>query len=138
MKLSFLLLTLAAAVARVVHGQGCTVIAIVMDESGSMAGEQEFLRNDAMPQVIQDLRLKLKGDIFVCSYGFPANSDTIPSGRYIGCSAGFDIADYDFVTSGGGIEDGWAAIKAADKHFSNVTEIDGIRLDACDTVRSTF
>lgn len=122
--LALMLLTTA----RLVKAQSCTFIAIVMDESGSMSGEQEFLRDAAMPQVIDDLRIRLNQLVFVCSYGYPAGSTY--SGRVVGCSAGFDVADYAYLT-GGGTEDGWSAIKAADAHAKNLTEIDGIQLSSC-------
>ena len=48
----------------------CTFIQLVVDESGSMEDEQEFLRDDAMPQVVEDLRLKYEQTVFVCSWGF--------------------------------------------------------------------
>lgn len=114
------------------QSSSCTFIAIVMDESASMSGEQVFLRNDAMPGVIEDIRIRLQKQVFVCSYGYPA-SGSFP-GRVVGCSAGFDVDDYAFVTSGGGTEDGWAAIENADAHAKNLTEIDGIQLSSCSSV----
>ena len=48
----------------------CTFIQLVIDESGSMEDEQEFIRDDAMPQVVKDLRLKYEQTVFVCSWGF--------------------------------------------------------------------
>ena len=49
---------------------GCTFIQIVMDESGSMEKEQDFLKDVAMPQVIEDLRIEFAQTVFVCSWGF--------------------------------------------------------------------
>lgn len=115
----------------------CTLIAIVMDESGSMAGEQEFLRNDAMPKVISDLKLRLEKEVFVCTYGYGGYMSGYDP-HFKGCSEGFDVSDYDFVANGS-VEDGWKAIKFANEHVNNQTEIDEIVLaDACTTVRIAF
>ena len=48
----------------------CVLIQLVIDESGSMEKEQEFLKLNAMPQVIDDLRIKYGQDVYVCSWGF--------------------------------------------------------------------
>ena len=110
----------------------CTMIAIVMDESTSMSGEQVFLRDEAMPRVINDLKLRLEKEVFVCTYGYGGPNGGEPCAK--GCSEGFDVGDYDFVANGG-TEDGWNAIKFANAHVNNQTTIDGLVLaDTCTTV----
>jgi hypothetical protein len=57
--------------------------------------------------------------------------NSIPlSGRYLGCSKGFDVNDYGFKTNGG-TEDGYAAIKAAIEKVNTVANIDGDNLADC-------
>lgn len=133
----FFLLALLA-MAHSVRSEKCSFIAILMDESGSMGGEQVFLRESAMPEVIEDLRLRLERRVFVCSYGFPGSAAS-EAARVIGCSSGYDLADYAFRTTADGTrEDGWAAIQFADQHSRDQTAIDGVTIAECESVSTVY
>jgi len=62
--------TLLATLVPQVQSNSCTFIQIVMDESGSMTKEQEFLADKAMPEIIKDLEVNFGQTVFVCSWGY--------------------------------------------------------------------
>lgn len=92
----------------------CAVISVVMDESGSMAGEQDFMKNTAVPGIIKELEGKGFATYF-CSYGYGAtvyhNNAEVSGGdaHFHGCSVGADSAIMDYVASGS-FEDAFEAI----------------------------
>jgi len=111
----------------------CSLISLVVDESRSMSGEQAFLRDEAMPNVVDQLQLNLERKVFVCSYGF-GSSTAAGNPELEGCSDGFDLSDYQY-TASGSREDGWEAIQFAHDHWETVSSVDGINVAAeCDSV----
>lgn len=121
----------AFSLLEVVNAQGCTLMAIVMDESGSMDTEQAFLREGAMEDVVNDLELELEETVYICTFGF------LGSAVIKGCSKGFDTNDFTFDSSGG-TEDGWNAIDFANTYVNDqATIIDGDTLSSsCPNVSS--
>jgi hypothetical protein len=101
----------------------CALISIVMDESGTMSLEQEFMFTRAMPDIVD--RLKLTFDhIFVCSHGFGATSGHGIAGHFHGCNDGKNWddppndTDLSIMTSWanlGSIEDSFLAMDQAIK-----------------------
>ena len=69
----------------------CALVNIVMDESGSMSTEQNFLRQTAIPKIVEALHTPTYGytDVFVCSNGFGGYLGTdFFDYRYLGCTKG--------------------------------------------------
>lgn len=101
----------------------CALISIVMDESGTMTLEQQFMYNRAMPDIVD--RLKLTFDhIFICSHGFGATTGHGTPGHFHGCNDGTkwsdppSISDLSIMTSWanlGSVEDSFLAIDQAIK-----------------------
>ena len=55
--------------------QTCSLISVVMDESGSMAIEQDFMQNTAIPSMVQQLKNEAGVDnVFVCIHGFGSHA----------------------------------------------------------------
>ena len=112
----------------------CALINVMMDESGSMGGDQAFLKNVAIPRIGAELQGPSHNydHVFLCSGGFGAAYATNPQDyRHHGCTlvdASGNVVN-PAVTSwvaSGSREDGWYAIKAA---ILNVTaSIEGIDL----------
>lgn len=113
----------------------CALITTVMDESGSMADEQAFLRVTALPNMTQELySAKYDYDyVFLCSNGFGrAYHVDVNYYRHIGCSY-YNKATNTLVTprivewhDQGKREDGYSAIQ---KSILNVSyAIEGIPL----------
>ena len=49
----------------------CVLTLLVIDESGSMEKEQDFLRDEAMKEVVADLVGIIAGtNVYICSWGF--------------------------------------------------------------------
>ncbi|KAL3927275.1 MAG: hypothetical protein SGBAC_013149 [Bacillariaceae sp.] len=99
----------------------CALINVVMDESGSMGGDQAFLRGVALPQMATELQSAAYNytDVFVCSGGFglgSAGSSNPQYYRHMGCTS-YDssgaIADSSVTAwiASGAVEDGWAAME---------------------------
>eukprot|EP00980_Cylindrotheca_fusiformis_P016296 scaffold4841_cov132-Cylindrotheca_fusiformis.AAC.9 len=72
----------------------CSLISIVMDESGSMKGEQAFLNEIALPEIILRLQQNQQQQqqvdhIFVCSHGFGSEEHEPfqEAGHFHGCTA---------------------------------------------------
>lgn len=126
-----LLIALTLFSGRVNAQQDCSFLAVVVDESGSMENEQAFIRNTAMEPLITALELELEQQVIVCSYGFSARGNL--GATNIGCSVGFDVNDYSFITAGG-TEDGFRAIHEAAVHAKALTEVDGFSLTSCPSV----
>lgn len=82
----------------------CVVISVVMDESGSMEGEQTFMKETAVPAIMDSLQ----GDgfeTFLCSYGYGsyiahAGLEQTGDAHFHGCSSGFDAGIMDYVAAG--------------------------------------
>jgi len=102
----------------------CALINVIMDESGSMDGDQEFMRVTALPRMARALYTPTYGynDVFLCSSGFGHGSDKGNAGldnvrwRSHGCTAYnvHGVAADSSVTawqSSGQVEDGWAAMQ---------------------------
>ncbi|KAL3935362.1 MAG: hypothetical protein SGBAC_009106 [Bacillariaceae sp.] len=99
-------------------GSANALINVIMDESGSMSGDQYFMKNIAQPKMARELYSSTYNytDVFFCSSGFGYSSDNAQHYRHLGCttynSAGV-IADPNAAgwTARGGIEDGWYAMQ---------------------------
>ena len=113
----------------------CALINVAMDESGSMGGDQTFLKNVALPQMASELKSTAYNytDVFVCSGGFAAFiSPALPARyRHLGCTS-YDsngvIANPAVVNwvAQGAEEDGWAGMEFAMRDVT--ASIDGIDL----------
>ncbi|CAJ1948917.1 unnamed protein product [Cylindrotheca closterium] len=97
----------------------CALINVIMDESGSMGGDQTFLKNVALPKMATELHSSNHNysDVFVCSSGFGySRTNNAQAYRHLGCttynSAGV-IANSTALAwyANGAIEDGWYAMK---------------------------
>jgi len=119
----------------------CALINVIMDESGSMFGDQNFMKNKVLPKLGTTLHSADYGydEVFFCSAGFGYSK--IPNYahyRHLGCTT---------LSAAGGIgsplvsawlaygysEDGWYAMKQGmeDVH----AEIDGVNLlNECATI----
>ncbi|CAJ1968716.1 unnamed protein product [Cylindrotheca closterium] len=63
----------------------CALLSLVVDESGSMMFEQDFLANQVMPMLVSDYRVKNYDRIFVCSHGFGAAQNKETGFAFHGC-----------------------------------------------------
>ena len=120
----------------------CALINVVMDESGSMETEQDFLQATAFPNMTRELYSNKYGYdyVFLCSHGFGRRFHVDNAlYRYLGCSL-FDPTTFQLMDpliddwyAVGKREDGWSAIH---KGIKNVTAvIDGIDLvQTCKTM----
>jgi len=111
----------------------CGMINVLMDESGSMVNEQQFMRERAITKIVQLLEspsTKLQ-KVFVCSNGFGNDPAVIPNTdsdgyRHLGCSLGYDasILNWSFDNSGRD-EDGYSGtIKSIDRVPANIEGVD--------------
>jgi len=119
----------------------CSLISIVMDESGSMAGEQAFMKNIAIPKILIQLKHADVDNVFVCSHGFgSAKHDPwgLDRGHFHGCTEGtaqgvVDPSIMDSWVTDGRYEDGWQAIHYAIRDLPS--EINGkILSQTCKTM----
>ena len=112
----------------------CAIVNVAMDESGSMTTEQNFMKDDAIPGMVE----KLYGPgfnydhVFVCSNGFGYHGATGPDFyRHLGCTIGIPdgtLADPTITNwvSNGSWEEGYNAMIYS---IANVPEtIAGINL----------
>jgi hypothetical protein len=92
----------------------CAVISLVMDESGSMSGEQGFMKDKAIPGIISELETQGFATYF-CAYGYGSTVYHAGGGlqngdaHFHGCAVGLDKTIMDYVVSGG-FEDTFEAI----------------------------
>jgi hypothetical protein len=102
-----------------------------MDESGSMGGDQTFIRNTALPRMAMHLHNATTygyTKVFICSTGFTNYGGRSGAHtRSLGCStydAQGDIADDSAVSYRltGGFEDGWHGIQTAIDTVPSVIE----------------
>lgn len=63
----------------------CALLSLVVDESGSMMYEHDFLANKTMPMLVSDYKDKNYDRIFVCSHGFGAARDRETGFAFHGC-----------------------------------------------------
>jgi len=102
----------------------CALINVVMDESGSMYGDQEFMKNTALPRMSTELHSASYGydHVLLCSTGFTNSASTRYStttyARDLGCTvieADGTIKDANVVdwNQRGHFEDGWHAMMTA-------------------------
>jgi hypothetical protein len=119
----------------------CSLISIVMDESGSMTGEQDFMKNIAVPTIIRRLKDVGVDNVFVCSHGFGSEEHDpwgLDAGHFHGCSEGtadgaLNSIIMDTWVSQGRHEDGWQAIHFAARDIPMT--INGNNLvDTCKTL----
>jgi len=113
----------------------CALINVVMDESGSMDGDQLFMKNVALPRMGEDLlgATYSYDHVFLCSTGFrnyidfySANMDTTYT-RNLGCTVITElgtIQDQSTVAwnTAGSFEDGWHAMMTAMEEVPAVIE----------------
>ncbi|KAL3935877.1 MAG: hypothetical protein SGBAC_008686, partial [Bacillariaceae sp.] len=113
----------------------CALINVLMDESGSMTGDQNFMKSVVLPKLGTTLQGATYNydKVFLCSGGFGYGSNYAAGTyyRHLGCtsiSPTGDIGDSNVVSwvSSGATEDGWNAMKKGmeDVHAS----IDGTDL----------
>ncbi|KAL3935537.1 MAG: hypothetical protein SGBAC_008965 [Bacillariaceae sp.] len=99
----------------------CALINVIMDESGSMWGDQAFMRNVVLPKLGTTLHSTAYGydEVFFCSAGFGHNSPHYANSAYYGhqgctkLSASGGVGDPAVSTwqSSGATEDGWFAMQ---------------------------
>ncbi|CAJ1948991.1 unnamed protein product [Cylindrotheca closterium] len=99
----------------------CALINVIMDESGSMTGDQNFMKTRVLPKLGQTLHSATYGydDVFLCSAGFgygTAHYANNANYYHMGCTkitAAGDIINMNVVDwlSYGSTEDGWLAMK---------------------------
>lgn len=112
----------------------CVLINTVMDESGSMETEQQFLSETALPQMASELYSDRYGYdyVFQCSHGFGRRFHTDGNiYRYIGCSLWNNVTNQlsdpaiDDWYAVGKREDGYVAIQRSIYNVSaTITNID--------------
>ena len=116
----------------------CALINVVMDESGSMTTEQNFMRTTALPEIVRALYTPTYGysDVFVCSNGFGAylNTDDFDY-RHIGCAKGatngaVDSSLTDWQTYGHW-EDGYYAMSKSMENLPKVIDIQMLTTQMC-------
>ncbi|KAL3928460.1 MAG: hypothetical protein SGBAC_012644, partial [Bacillariaceae sp.] len=100
----------------------CALINVVMDESGSMGGDQTFMANTALPTMARELySAEYSYDtVFVCSTGFTDYYGTANNyqPRSLGCTTMTSAGGYtdsnvvNWILTGG-FEDGWHALDYA-------------------------
>lgn len=69
--------------------QNCSLLSLVVDESGSMMYEHDFLQNSAVPMLVSELKAKNYDHIFICSHGFGSARDSREDGdgfAFHGCT----------------------------------------------------
>ena len=106
----------------------CALINIVMDESGSMATEQDFLKETALPQIVESLYTTHEYDhVFLSSNGYGSSYQVDTDRmwyRHIGASRFYDgtnattpytLEDPSILNwlNGGTREDGYHAMRSA-------------------------
>lgn len=121
--------------------QSCSLISVVMDESGSMATEQDFMKNTAIPSIVTQLKDAGVDNVFVCIHGFGSSSHDpfgLDRGHLHGCTEGtlqgvVDSSLMDDWVTDGKYEDGWQAIHYAVRDLPS--EINGKKLaQTCKTM----
>lgn len=113
-----------------------------MDESGSMAIEQDFMQNTAIPSLLQQLKAAGVDNVFVCIHGFGSHAHDpfgLDRGHFHGCTEGnsqgvvVDSSLMDSWVTEGKFEDGWQAIHNAIRDLPS--EINGKNLSqTCKTL----
>ncbi|CAJ1952192.1 unnamed protein product [Cylindrotheca closterium] len=112
-----------------------------MDESGSMATEQDFMKNTAIPSIITQLKDAGVDNVFVCVHGFGSSEHDpfgLDRGHLHGCTEGtaqgvVDSSLMDSWVTEGKYEDGWQAIHYAIRDLPS--EINGKNLvQTCKTM----
>jgi len=101
--------------------ESCSLISVVMDESGSMAIEQDFMKDTAIPSIINQLKVAGVDNVFVCIHGFGSSAHDpfgLDRGHFHGCTEGTlqGVVDSSLMESWvteGKYEDGWQAIHYA-------------------------
>lgn len=99
----------------------CSLISIVMDESTSMDGEQDFMKHIAVPEILHRLKDAGVDNVFICSHGFGSQQHDPwgqNAGHFHGCSEGaadgiVSSSIMETWVSQGRHEDGWQAIHFA-------------------------
>lgn len=121
--------------------ESCSLISVVMDESGSMATEQDFMKNTAIPSIVTQLKDAGVDNVFVCIHGFGSSSHDpfgLDRGHLHGCTEGtvqgvVDSSLMDDWVTDGKYEDGWQAIHHAVRDLPS--EINGKNLaQTCKTM----
>eukprot|EP00980_Cylindrotheca_fusiformis_P000638 scaffold158_cov105-Cylindrotheca_fusiformis.AAC.11 len=127
------------------NGQdNCVLINVAMDESGSMLTEHAWMKDVALPTMVNKLSATSYGydHIFVCSHGFgddSQNPDVNNHGfRFLGCSRGYDASILAWTaTNAIDQEDGYHAIHKAIEQVSAV--IGGVDLaSTCGTMKKNM
>eukprot|EP00526_Cylindrotheca_closterium_P005221 CAMPEP_0113633224 /NCGR_PEP_ID=MMETSP0017_2-20120614/17288_1 /TAXON_ID=2856 /ORGANISM="Cylindrotheca closterium" /LENGTH=638 /DNA_ID=CAMNT_0000543849 /DNA_START=62 /DNA_END=1978 /DNA_ORIENTATION=- /assembly_acc=CAM_ASM_000147 len=127
--------------APIVGDETCSLISVVMDESGSMATEQDFMKNSAIPSIVTKLKEAGVDNVFVCIHGFGSSSHDpfgLDRGHLHGCTEGtlqgvLDSSLMDSWVTDGKYEDGWQAIHYAIRDLPS--EINGKNLaQTCKTM----
>ncbi|KAL3935878.1 MAG: hypothetical protein SGBAC_008687 [Bacillariaceae sp.] len=114
----------------------CALINVIMDESGSMTGDQNFMKNIVLPRLGQTLHGATYGydNVFLCSAGYGYGSAHYANDAHyyhMGCTSITStgtIVNSNVVNwySSGATEDGWYAMK---KGMEDVyATIDGVNL----------
>jgi len=107
----------------------CALINVVMDESGSMSRDQNFIKDTALPRMARELKNATTygyDHVFICSTGF-TNYAGGAHARQLGCStynaAGTinNPAAVNYMLTGG-FEDGWHGIQEAIDNVPGVIE----------------
>jgi len=104
----------------------CALVSVVMDESGSMAGEQAFMKDTSVPGIITSLKDDRGFDhVFLCGYGYGGYDEGYGGQegdvRFYGCLEGNEVSVMPF-TASGAFEDSFEAMTWTMTNFPGVVQ----------------
>jgi len=116
--------------------QDCALLSLVVDESGSMTWEHEFLKTKAIPLMVADYRTKNYDHLFLCSHGFGAQKNKDTGFAFHGCVDALTWSDPPTNTELGTVMGTWRTLGGVEDAYLGVLEgientpatIDGIQL----------
>jgi len=121
----------------------CALINVVMDESGSMSGDQTFMKNTALPRMateLYDTSTYAYDHVFLCSTGFRdyGRGSSRTYARDLGCTVmtktgGYADSTVVAWTLAGYFEDGWHAMMTAMENVPAVIDSKDL-LTTCKTI----
>ena len=121
----------------------CALINVVMDESGSMWGDQNFMKNTALPRMARELYNTTTygyDHVFLCSTGFRDyySGGQTTYARDLGCTVmtttgGYKDSGVVAWTLAGYFEDGWHAMMTAMENVPSVIDSKNL-LTTCKTI----
>lgn len=101
--------------------EDCALLSLVVDESGSMMHEHDFLAHTAVPMFVQDFRSKNYDHLFICSHGFGSARDSRTDGfAFHGCVDAFDWGTPPNATELGSIMGSWRVLGGVEDAYLGV------------------